>query len=272
MAPASFAHFSLWPSTTPAEQVKLWICRALLACWLEMDTLPSRQQLMTYARFQVPEEPAQNTTKVDKQGQWLGCAHAFSEAFIEQMITHCLQLGYLQPVEDNAGQLKLTEQGLLLLKRSADSHFFKPTLPASSNKALPHEPAAVQAVSSTTSQEPGIAPTPQSLTSVPSSQPSQHWSPSERDLYQSLRALRNHLAQRDGVRHYRVCSNASLIAMVERKPRDQAQLLNIHRLGPTFWQHYGNAFLDVIVRHQLSIYSTASDAFSPGSAFEPNAL
>jgi ATP-dependent DNA helicase RecQ len=62
-------------------------------------------------------------------------------------------------------------------------------------------------------------------------------------LLAKLKALRKRLADARGVPAYLVFSDAVLAAMVERRPKDEASLLEISGVGPKKLVRYGAAFL-----------------------------
>jgi ATP-dependent DNA helicase RecQ len=65
-------------------------------------------------------------------------------------------------------------------------------------------------------------------------------------LFEELRALRRSLADERNVPAYVVFSDATLLAMTERRPTTEAELLSIGGVGPKKLESYGNAFLDAI--------------------------
>jgi len=69
------------------------------------------------------------------------------------------------------------------------------------------------------------------------------------DLFAELKALRSKLAQDRRVPAYVVFSDATLVEMAARRPRSQAELLNVSGVGTTKLERYGDVFLAVIARH-----------------------
>jgi len=65
-------------------------------------------------------------------------------------------------------------------------------------------------------------------------------------LFERLRALRKRLADAQRVPAYVVFSDATLAEMAARKPRTQAELLEVGGVGQTKLERYGDAFLEVI--------------------------
>ncbi|NMF25018.1 ATP-dependent DNA helicase RecQ [Olsenella umbonata] len=70
----------------------------------------------------------------------------------------------------------------------------------------------------------------------------------DEELFQRLRALRKRLAGERGVPPYLIFNDATLRAMVRRKPRDREALLQVPGVGTTKLERYGDAFLEVIAR------------------------
>jgi ATP-dependent DNA helicase RecQ len=67
-------------------------------------------------------------------------------------------------------------------------------------------------------------------------------------LFQRLRALRKQLADEYSVRPYMVFSDATLRAMVRRRPANVEELLEVSGVGRAKLQRYGDAFLEEINR------------------------
>ena len=65
-------------------------------------------------------------------------------------------------------------------------------------------------------------------------------------LFEELRQLRRSLADERDVPAYVVFSDATLLAMAERRPATEAELLSISGVGPKKLETFGKAFLDVI--------------------------
>jgi len=65
-------------------------------------------------------------------------------------------------------------------------------------------------------------------------------------LFEELKQLRRSLADERDVPAYVVFSDATLLAMVERRPTTGAELLSISGVGPKKLETFGEAFLDVI--------------------------
>jgi ATP-dependent DNA helicase RecQ len=65
-------------------------------------------------------------------------------------------------------------------------------------------------------------------------------------LFESLRALRRRLADARGIPAYMVFSDATLLEMVETRPRTGDGLLQISGVGPKKLAQYGDAFLELM--------------------------
>jgi ATP-dependent DNA helicase RecQ len=66
------------------------------------------------------------------------------------------------------------------------------------------------------------------------------------ELFVRLRALRKQLADARAVPAYVVFSDATLVQMAERRPRTEAELLEISGVGPKKVEQYGAAFLSLL--------------------------
>jgi ATP-dependent DNA helicase RecQ len=68
----------------------------------------------------------------------------------------------------------------------------------------------------------------------------------EGELFARLRELRRQLATKRGIPAYMVFSDAVLLAMAERRPRNAEEVLAISGVGPKKLAQYGDAFLEVL--------------------------
>jgi superfamily II DNA helicase RecQ len=69
---------------------------------------------------------------------------------------------------------------------------------------------------------------------------------SDAELFQRLKQLRRKLAEDLGVPAYVVFTDATLLAMAERKPTSEAELLTVSGVGLTKLARYGEQFLRVL--------------------------
>lgn len=63
------------------------------------------------------------------------------------------------------------------------------------------------------------------------------------DLLTLLKSLRLHLARENGVPAYLIFNDATLLEMAARKPKNEAELLQVSGVGPAKLEKYGAAFL-----------------------------
>ncbi len=73
-----------------------------------------------------------------------------------------------------------------------------------------------------------------------------HLKPEDEALFQSLRALRKELADRQQVPAYIIFSDKVLRDMAARKPTTPAEMLEVSGVGPAKLERYGSAFLLVL--------------------------
>jgi ATP-dependent DNA helicase RecQ len=71
-----------------------------------------------------------------------------------------------------------------------------------------------------------------------------------RTLWESLRALRQKVAQEQGVPPYAVFPDRTLLEMIRYRPGSADELLNISGIGLVKQQHYGDRFLDALALHE----------------------
>ncbi len=70
----------------------------------------------------------------------------------------------------------------------------------------------------------------------------------EAELFERLRALRRRLADAQGIPAYLVFSDATLLALVQRRPREEGELVGVPGIGPKKLARYGREFLDELRR------------------------
>jgi superfamily II DNA helicase RecQ len=63
------------------------------------------------------------------------------------------------------------------------------------------------------------------------------------ELLTLLKSLRLHLARENGVPAYLIFNDATLLEMAARKPKNEAQLLQVPGVGPAKLEKYGRQFL-----------------------------
>jgi len=71
----------------------------------------------------------------------------------------------------------------------------------------------------------------------------------ERGLFERLRTVRRELARRKDVPPYVICSDRTLVAMVEKKPQTLTSFRSLHGIGARKADDYGFAFLEAIRKH-----------------------
>ena len=73
--------------------------------------------------------------------------------------------------------------------------------------------------------------------------------PAHPELFEALRAWRTEQAAAQGVPAYHLFSQKTLYALAAAAPKTQADLSNIHGIGPKKLAQYGDALLDLVKRH-----------------------
>jgi ATP-dependent DNA helicase RecQ len=68
----------------------------------------------------------------------------------------------------------------------------------------------------------------------------------DQHLWEQLRLLRKHIAEKQGVPAYVVFHDATLMEMLEQKPENLTQMRQISGVGETKLEHYGRQFIDLI--------------------------
>jgi ATP-dependent DNA helicase RecQ len=79
--------------------------------------------------------------------------------------------------------------------------------------------------------------------------PTEKRSEKDEDLFDKLRKIRKELAEKQNVPPYIVFSDATLVEMSQRFPKNDKELLRISGVGQLKLERYGEAFLGVIVTH-----------------------
>jgi ATP-dependent DNA helicase RecQ len=72
--------------------------------------------------------------------------------------------------------------------------------------------------------------------------------PDDTRLFEVLRELRKRLAAEAGVPPYVIFGDAALLEMSRKRPRDEAEFLEINGVGQVKLARYGSAFLEAIAR------------------------
>jgi ATP-dependent DNA helicase RecQ len=62
-------------------------------------------------------------------------------------------------------------------------------------------------------------------------------------MFQRLRAVRKRLADRQEVPAYVIFSDRTLWDMIDRRPRSLGEMLDVHGVGSTKLERYGDDFL-----------------------------
>ena len=81
------------------------------------------------------------------------------------------------------------------------------------------------------------------------SKPQPPTDPSDKALFEALRAWRRERSAADGVPAYVVSADAVLIALSTRRPSNDAELLAVPGIGPAKLESYGAAMLALIAEH-----------------------
>ncbi|QNE89089.1 ATP-dependent DNA helicase UvrD2 [Corynebacterium incognita] len=68
----------------------------------------------------------------------------------------------------------------------------------------------------------------------------------DEELFQALRAWRRRVSKEQDIRPYMVFSDAVLVAIAERRPKDAAELLDVPGVGRMKLDNYGPAVLDIV--------------------------
>jgi ATP-dependent DNA helicase RecQ len=83
----------------------------------------------------------------------------------------------------------------------------------------------------------------------PSRAEAESWEGVDRDLFETLRELRRELAKERGVPPYVIFHDSMLRNMAKRRPRDEAELLEVYGVGEKKARDLGPAFLAAIAAH-----------------------
>jgi superfamily II DNA helicase RecQ len=70
------------------------------------------------------------------------------------------------------------------------------------------------------------------------------------DLLARLRDLRKQLADKRSVPAYVIAPNKTLEEMARLRPTTRGAMLEVHGMGESRWNLYGQAFLDIIVNYR----------------------
>jgi superfamily II DNA helicase RecQ len=70
-------------------------------------------------------------------------------------------------------------------------------------------------------------------------------------FYETLREARYHLAQKENIKAFHVCSNAVLRSLAVHQPTDYPALEQLHGIGRTFMEKYAPTFISLTAAHML---------------------
>jgi len=85
-----------------------------------------------------------------------------------------------------------------------------------------------------------------------SSIPARQLDPSDRALFEALKAERMRLAKAEGVPAFVILGDRSLLDMVHLKPEARDQMMMVHGIGQAKLDKYGDVFLSVIRQHRAA--------------------
>jgi ATP-dependent DNA helicase RecQ len=83
----------------------------------------------------------------------------------------------------------------------------------------------------------------------------------ETSLFERLRKLRREIAMEENVPAYIVFSDATLKDMVEKRPQNKLQMLDVSGVGQQKLENYGDLFLEAIRKHEKGKISTYEITF-----------
>ncbi|MFT4628906.1 MAG: ATP-dependent DNA helicase RecQ [Arenicella sp.] len=73
--------------------------------------------------------------------------------------------------------------------------------------------------------------------------------PSDRELWEALKVCRKELAEEQGVPPFHIFHDATLMEMMQYRPKDKTELLTINGIGEVKLERFGEEFLEVLSEH-----------------------
>lgn len=136
------------------------------------------------------------------------------QSVFRQLISH----GFAAVDHERFGALRLSESSRALLRGEQQVHF-RVDIPAAATRSKSKARA-------------------------------KHWiDDQDQPLWEALRAKRRELADEHDVPPYVIFHDATLLAMLEQKPRDMSEMAKISGVGQHKLESYGEAFLEVVWSH-----------------------
>lgn len=156
-----------------------------------------------------------------------------SQDWIQRALSRCVTAGWVGFTGDERPMVRLTEDGLAVMRGQRPARWLPPSELAATKKGAR---GAVRA--------PGSRAAASDAVDAPLDAESQ-------SLFEALRAARTTLAQEQGLPAYVVAHDRTLRELARLKPRNPVELLQVPGFGPSKVDRYGGAFLGVI-REQAS--------------------
>jgi ATP-dependent DNA helicase RecQ len=167
-----------------------------------------------------------NTEKIrsaahDKLSTW-GIGSDLGNTEWRSVVRQLVALGYIAVNAEAFGALQLTERCRALLRGEETIHLRRDPRPTPAEKPLRTSTAGRQA---------------------------SQLDPADIPLFHALKACRKRLADEHQVPPYVVFHDATLLEMVQKRPLDDAALLDVSGVGDSKLARFGEAFLDVLRDH-----------------------
>jgi ATP-dependent DNA helicase RecQ len=147
-----------------------------------------------------------------------GTGQRWGQGFFKSLVRQAIATGYLEVDMARYGRLVMTKRGRALLTRGEPFFMAEPTAETSRKTAHSRRKR----------------PAPELLDEA------------DQALLSKLKGLRRDLARDMGKPAYIIFSDATLIDMAQKRPKDKGQMLSLSGVGETKFQRFGNAFLEAI--------------------------
>ena len=148
-----------------------------------------------------------------------GAGSGYSKPYLQGFIRQLIAAGHATLNIKKFGGLEISKSGFMLLKGEIEFQFKQPLEPATKSK---------------------------SSHSLKNSIPAHIYSGEDAELLARLKKKRLSLAQDQGVPAFVIFPDTVLYQMVERKPANRNEFLNLSGVGPAKLENYGDSFLAVI--------------------------
>lgn len=160
-------------------------------------------------------------------GKTLGCMKDKKSREVSELFDYLCVDGYID-IDREYKTARITAKAMCVLRSEDPERVFMPMRKRSAVELMPKKEKKKKALSETLPME-------------------------DDDLYEALRTLRSKIAAKEKMPAYIVFTNASLADMVQKKPKNMEEFLEISGVGRSKAEKYGDIFIAAISEHEGTV-------------------